>query len=136
VTGRGIVAAGIGIDLVAPERLRDAASRWGAPLLDRLFTPEERAFCDALADPWPHYAARFAAKEALGKALGTGLRGIGWKDIAVERDAAGRPRLRVAWPEGIAAREVLVSLTHERGMAGAVVLLGPAETASSGGSAC
>lgn len=131
MTPRGLLATGIGIDLIAPERLRSAAGRWGIAFLDRLFTPQERAFCDAMADPWPHYAARFAAKEALGKALGTGLRGLRWRDISVERDVSGRPRLRVAWPAGVAARPALLSLTHERGMAGAVVLLGSPDGASS-----
>lgn len=116
---------GVGIDLVEPERLREAAERWGAPFLDRLFTPEERAYCDAMADPWPHYAARFAAKEAFGKALGTGLHGIHWRDVAVERDAEGRPTLRIAWPPGIPPRAVSVSLTHARSVAGAIVLLMP-----------
>ncbi len=123
--GDGGAGIAVGIDLVEPERIREAAERWGAAFLDRLFTPEERAYCDAMADPWPHYAARFAAKEAFGKALGTGLRGIHWRDVAVARDAEGRPTLRVAWPPGVAPRAASVSLTHARSVAGAVVLLMP-----------
>jgi holo-[acyl-carrier protein] synthase len=115
----------VGIDLVEPERIREAATRWGEAFLDRLFTPEERAYCDAMADPWPHYAARFAAKEALGKALGTGMRGIHWRDISVAKDAAGQPTLRVAWPDGLAPRSIALSLTHARSVAGAVVIVTP-----------
>lgn len=113
----------MGIDLIEPDRIREAAERWGAAFLDRIFTPQERAYCDAMADPWPHYAVRFAAKEALGKALGTGIRGIGWRDISVEKDGEGRPTLRVAWPLGQPPRSVAVSLTHARSVAGAVVVL-------------
>lgn len=135
--GRGevlVIAEGIGIDLVETERLREAAARWGGAFLDRLFTPEERAYCDRMADPWPHYAARFAAKEAFAKALGTGIGAIGWRDVSVERDGVGRPALRVAWPAGLARRPVLLSITHTRAVAGAVVVVGPAEGSGAPGS--
>jgi holo-[acyl-carrier protein] synthase len=117
-------AASIGLDLVEPERIRAAAGRWGSAFLDRIFTREERTYCDRMADPWPHYAARFAAKEAFAKALGTGVRGFRWTDVSVAREASGRPALRIVWPRGIAPRATSLSLTHTRGLAGAVVLLG------------
>ncbi len=124
-----LVADGIGIDMIEPERFREAASRWGDALLDRLFTSEERAYCESMADPWPHYAARFAAKEAFVKAIGGAVRGIRWHDVRVERNPGGRPSLHVSWPEGHAPRAVLVSLTHAKSVAGAVVIVGPAEGA-------
>lgn len=125
MTGSAEELPRVGIDLVEPERLRDAAARWGDAFLDRVFTTEERAYCDQMADPWPHYAARFAAKEAFGKALGTGVRGFAWRDVSVSRDPqSGRPSLRVIWPAGAPPRQISLSLTHTAKLAGAVVLLG------------
>jgi len=123
-----IDAFAVGIDLIEPDRIRRAAERWGDAFLDRIFTAEEREYCDRMANPWLHYAARFAAKEAFSKALGTGMRGLAWRDVAVVREASGRPALRVRWPAGHAARAASVSLSHTRGMAGAVVLLARARS--------
>ncbi len=121
------VAAGftVGIDLIEPDRIQHAAERWGDAFLDRIFTADERGYCDRMANPWLHYAARFAAKEAFSKALGSGMRGLAWRDVAVVREGSGRPTLRVRWPEGQAPREASVSLSHTRTMAGAIVLLAP-----------
>ncbi|MFN0150803.1 MAG: holo-ACP synthase [bacterium] len=116
----------VGIDLIEPERIQHAAERWGDAFLDRVFTADERVYCDRMANPWLHYAARFAAKEAFSKALGSGMRGLAWRDVAVVREGSGRPTLHVRWPEGHAPREASVSLSHTRTMAAAIVLLGPA----------
>jgi len=113
----------VGIDLIEPERIARAAERWGDAFLDRIFTAEERAYCERMANPWLHYAARFAAKEAFSKALGTGMSGLGWRDVAVVREGTGRPTLRVRWPAGHPSRAVSVSLSHTRSIAGAVVVL-------------
>jgi holo-[acyl-carrier protein] synthase len=89
-----LMVIGIGIDIASPARLKQAWGRRGPRLLARLFTPAERADCERARDPWPAYAARFAAKEALLKALGTGLRqGLGWQQIEVRHDALGKPQL-------------------------------------------
>jgi holo-[acyl-carrier protein] synthase len=121
--------AGIGTDLVEVDRLEQAARRHGRRFLDRVFTPAEISYCDALARPYESYAARFAAKEAFLKALGTGQRdGIGWHHMEVARDRAGRPELVLTGPareaagrQGVAA--VFLSLSHTRHHATAVVVL-------------
>ena len=90
-------------------------------LRDRLFTPEEIAYCDGKAVPARYYAARWAAREACVKALG-GVRGFRWHDIRVERSPSGAPRLALegsakARADRMGAQEVLVSFSHEGSMA-------------------
>ena len=119
---------GCGIDLAEPERLRAACAR-RPRLAERLFTPAELADGRRHRDPWPSLAARFAAKEAFVKALGTGLRrGLAWKQIEVLRDARGRPALAL---HGRAAELLAeagatathLSLTHVAALAMAQVIL-------------
>lgn len=84
------MVVGIGIDLVEVSRVREELGRDGVDWKARLFTPEEVAYCDGQRYPERHYAARFAAKEAVLKALGTGALDTGaWRDVEVKRDAAG-----------------------------------------------
>lgn len=86
--------SGLGNDLVRIQRFQAFLTAGKKGVLDRLFTREEQDFCLSKRDPAPHLAVRFAAKEAFLKALGTGLRhGISWHDMAVVRDAAGKPDL-------------------------------------------
>lgn len=119
--------AGIGIDLVEVARIREMLDKHGERFKQRTFTTAEAAYCDACADPAMHYAARFAAKEATAKALGTGLwaEGVNWTDIEVVREENGRPRLVLhgAALQHAADAECLVSLTHTRDLAMAQVLL-------------
>ncbi len=124
-----MAVAGIGIDLVEVTRMRDLLEKHGERFKRKTFTEAERAYCDACADPAMHYAARFAAKEAAAKALGTGFaEGVSWSDIEVTRAASGRPALRLHG--GAAERATLLgvrrfhlSLTHTRELAQAQVLL-------------
>jgi holo-[acyl-carrier protein] synthase len=120
---------GIGIDLADAARIRAAVTEHGESFLDTFLTEAERARCRERRDPYPCYAARFAAKEAFVKALGTGLRdGLSWRDIEVTVDAAGKPSVRV---DGEAARAIEragagpphLSLAHEGDTAAAVVVL-------------
>jgi holo-[acyl-carrier protein] synthase len=125
------VILGLGIDVVEVERIRrlvgdGAAAGTAERFLLRCFTNGERRFCDARADRATPYAARFAAKEAASKALGA-PRGIRWTDVEVEREG-GAPRLRLSGVAERAARErgvarVHLSLTHDGGVAAAVVVL-------------
>jgi holo-[acyl-carrier protein] synthase len=118
---------GIGIDLVEVPRLRELLERHGQRFKERTFTAGEIAYCDACADPAMHYAARFAAKEAAAKALGTGVwaEGVVWTDIEVVREASGKPQivLHGAAKQHAADANCLVSLTHTRDLAMAQVIL-------------
>lgn len=116
---------GIGIDVVEVERIASAIERHGEPFLTKLFTVGERAYCEGQKKPALHYAARFAAKEAVSKALGTGIGGqAGWLDLEIIRDPAGAPKLTL---QGAAAdftklqgiTEIQISLTHAREYAAA-----------------
>ena len=121
----------VGVDIVDVDVVRRRFEAESG-LLSEVFTGDELAYCHAQREPWPHLAARFAAKEALIKALGTGLAGsMTWKDIEVVRDATGAPGLRLH--DGTQARfgaggfgRCAVSLSHTDTYAVAVVMLSPA----------
>jgi holo-[acyl-carrier protein] synthase len=120
---------GSGIDLVAVQRMASFRARHGARGLARLFTDDELAYCLRLARPDPSLAARFAAKEAFFKAIGTGqARGGSWTDVEVVREPGGRPLLRLHGAAAEHARRLVVrrvhlSLTHTDELAAAHVLL-------------
>lgn len=109
--------AGIGVDIVEVSRMEKILNR--TPSFEgRVFTDEERAYCNSMARPAVHFAARFAAREAVLKALGCGFgRGVGFKDVAVSRDSYGRPSVvlsgRAAELAGEAGiLEIALSLSH------------------------
>lgn len=120
---------GVGLDLVDVERIRALRERRGERFLRRVFTDAEAQACLARGDPARSLAARFAAKEAGMKALGTGWgSGVGWLDLEVVGEPGAAPRLvlrgraaQLADARGVGA--VHLSLTHDAGVAGAVVLL-------------
>lgn len=116
---------GIGIDVVEVERIATAIERHGEPFLARIFTPAERAYCEARKDAALHFAARFAAKEAVSKSLGTGIGGnAGLLEMEVIHDEKGAPQIRLSGAAEAYAREhgitgILISLTHARAYAAA-----------------
>ncbi len=119
---------GLGLDIAEIDRIEAAIVRHGAPFLERLFTPAEVAYCETHKNRFERYAARFAAKEAAMKALGTGWRhGIRWRDIEVTRAPNGKPSLRL---EGVArefadrlgVRHISLSITHSGNFALAQVI--------------
>lgn len=118
---------GIGVDLVEVDRMRRALARTPT-LTARLFSPAERAYANRASDPAARYAVRFAAKEAVMKALGVGLGAIDWHDVEVTRDeASGRPSLRLTGRAATVSRTAGVrswrlSLTHTRLVAEAVAV--------------
>lgn len=121
---------GLGIDLVEVGRIRDLLTRHGQRFKEKTFTPKEIVYCDACADPAMHYAARFAAKEAAAKAIGTGLwaEGVDWKDFEVTREPSGKPVLNLHGAASIHAEKqgitrCLISLTHTKDLAQAQVIL-------------
>src|SRR5215469_221381 len=85
---------GTGIDIAEVPRIADSIEKFGDRFLNRVFTDGERAYCDSKANRHERYAARFAAKEAAMKAIGTGWNhGVRWRDIEVARKPGGRPTL-------------------------------------------
>jgi holo-[acyl-carrier protein] synthase len=120
---------GIGIDVIQNDRIRDSIERFGDRFLKRIYTEGEIDYCSKCAQPPIHYAARFAAKEAAFKALGTGwAAGVTWKDVEVHRLASGKPELHLhgealARATSAGATRFHVSLTHDQLVSCAVVVL-------------
>lgn len=114
-----MTVTGIGVDLVSIPRLRRVIGRWDDRFLRRVFTAREIAYCRARRDPVPHFAARFAAKEAGLKALGTGLRlGVHWRELEVRRERGRAPELVLSGRSqelgrARGGRRMLLALTHE-----------------------
>jgi holo-[acyl-carrier protein] synthase len=119
---------GIGIDATDIPRIDQALKRFGDRFAQRVFTEAEIAYCSAKHHPAPHFAARFAAKEATMKALGTGLsQGVTWRDIEVVR-GGGPPRLILRGGalrrfERLGGTSSLLTITHADTLALAHVLL-------------
>jgi len=120
---------GIGSDIVKVARIEKLLDRAGSRFSGRIFTPEEIAYAEARARPEIHFAARFAAKEALAKALGCGFRdGLEWRDIEIRNDAAGRPGFLLHGQADRLCRDLGVArawltLSHEQEFALAFVVL-------------
>ena len=133
-----MAVVGIGIDLVEVARVRELLNQHGDRFKARTFTEAECAYCEACADPAMHFAARFAAKEAASKALGTGFaEGVSWRDIEVVRATSGRPVLRLHGgaarrAEQLGARSWHLSLSHTKELAQAQVV---ADSEAPGGGA-
>ena len=113
-----------GVDIIEIARVRQVLDRYGQRFLNRVFTPGEIEYCRCRA---PNLAARFAAKEAAMKALGTGFRGVGWKDIEVVRHQSGAPSIVLHGRAEIRAQrlglqEMALSLSHSRDYAVASVV--------------
>jgi holo-[acyl-carrier protein] synthase len=120
---------GTGIDLAEIPRIRQSIERYGARFLDRIYTAREQAYCLRKRNSAESFAARFAAKEAAAKALGTGIsHGVGWLEIEVVREPSGRPTIQFHGRAAqIAARigavHAALSITHTKDLAMASVLL-------------
>jgi len=122
------VIVGLGLDIAEIDRIAEAITRHGPAILERLYTPAEVAYCESHKNRFERYAARFAAKEAAMKALGTGWkRGVRWRDIEVSNAPGGKPTLRL---EGVArtiadwlgVRNISLSITHSGNIALAEVI--------------
>ena len=126
---------GIGVDLVENDRMLQMLRRWGSNFKNRVFLAREQQYCDAKACPWHHYAGRFAVKEAVSKAFGTGVGPqLAWLDVEVVTDTfSGAPSVRLSekgkkLAENINAGEILISLSHTRNYSVAQALLTERET--------
>ena len=120
---------GVGIDLAEVDRIREAIERHGRRFIDRIYTTAEIAYVERKANRYERYAARFAAKEAAMKAIGTGWkRGVRWQDFEVTNLPSGRPSLQF---HGVAAtianslhvRNISLSITHTAQQGMAIVIL-------------
>lgn len=121
---------GVGTDLMEIERIRRSVERFGDRFLERVFTPLEIAYCrKKVHGAAESFAARFAAKEAGAKALGTGIsRGVGWTEIEVRNESGGKPG--IVWSgqalkraRAMGVMRTQLSLTHSRELAMAVVIV-------------
>ena len=115
-----------GVDMVEIGRVQDVLERHGERFLNRIFTQREQDYC---GDRVQELAARFAGKEAMMKALGTGVRGVGWREIEILANGRGKPIIllhgkALARANRIGLREFDISLTHERDIACAFVVGG------------
>ena len=120
---------GVGIDLVRISRMEAAIGRWGGRLMDRLFTAREQEYCLRYRQPAPHFAARFAAKEATIKALGWPRDApFGWAEVETINDPSGRPHLSMTGhvrtvATRLGVEQICVSLSHDRDYAIAYVMV-------------
>jgi holo-[acyl-carrier protein] synthase len=120
---------GIGIDLVEIARIEAALARFGERFSERVLHPEELAYCASQKHPARSIAARFAAKEAVSKAFGTGIGSeLGWHDIVVRRGDSGAPQIELSAKGAAFMRQrsvgtIHLSLTHTGGHAAAVAVL-------------
>jgi holo-[acyl-carrier protein] synthase len=120
---------GTGIDLIEIERIAHSIERYGDRFLRRIFTDHEIAYCSRKRSSAESFAARFAAKEAGAKALGTGIsRGVTWNEFQVERKPGGRPTLQLRGRAALLASElgvktISLSLTHTATLAMASVMM-------------
>jgi holo-[acyl-carrier protein] synthase len=120
---------GTGVDIAEVARIREAVGRFGDRFLKRVFTPDEIRYCTSKANTDERLAARFAAKEAAMKAIGTGLRhGVTWQDVEVVRQLGGRPGLRLTgkaaeFAAALGCQRIHLSLSHTEDHAIAHVIL-------------
>jgi holo-[acyl-carrier protein] synthase len=120
---------GTGVDLVEIDRFRKVIERLKDRFILRVFTPGEQLFCNAHRDPIPHFAVRFAAKEALFKALGTGwAKGVTWLDVEVLRERQDAPAMALhgeaqRLSASMGTQKVHLSLSHSDNWAIAMVIL-------------
>lgn len=119
----------MGVDLIECDRVRRVYDRHPERFLERVFTPQERAYCLQMKNPIPHLAARFAAKEAVSKCFTTGIGAeLGWQSIEVVKGERGEPQIRLdAGGErllrDLGGSRVIISLAHTRVYGHAVALL-------------
>ena len=117
---------GIGVDILEIERMQHSIDRLGSNFIERIFTPEEIRYCRSKHNAGQHFAARFAAKEAVVKALATGWRGdFAWRDVEVMNDTLGQPHITLygRLKEKLAGASIFVSLSHSRSHVVAMVII-------------
>lgn len=125
----GGILLGLGCDIIEVERVHGVLKRQGQRFLDRVFTEEEQAYCGGMKFPFKHYAARFAAKEAVSKCFTTGIGAeLGWKSVSVYHGPRHEPLVRLdeagaALLRQVGGTHILLSLSHSDTAAMAVAAL-------------
>ena len=114
----------VGVDIMEIDRIEQAVARFGDRFLQRIYTPDELAYCRGRAE---RLASRFAAKEAVMKAMGTGIRGVGWREVEVVRERGQAPTIQLhgraaQTAQRVGVREFALSLSHSRDYAIASVV--------------
>ncbi|MDE6576092.1 MAG: holo-ACP synthase [Opitutales bacterium] len=119
----------LGQDIIEIARIQATYERYGQKFLDKVYSPQEQIYCLQQKNPYPSLAARFAVKEAVAKALGCGIsKQFTWKSVVTINDAHGKPQaffdpLVKTLLQELGVRETLLSITHTRTLASAVVIL-------------
>ena len=116
----------IGIDIIEVERIKRSIEKFGDSFTNRVFTPWEIQYCRGKIDPFFSFAGRFAVKEAVFKAVGTGFaEGVKWTSVEVVNDPSGQPQVRLgqAIKKHIGDKKILITLSHSRDHAVAVAIL-------------
>jgi holo-[acyl-carrier protein] synthase len=117
---------GIGVDIIEIDRIRGSIENSDGRFLEKIYTPVEAEYCDAKAYRYQHYAARFAAKEALSKALATGWTGeFRWRDVEIMNDPSGKPTitLRGSLRDHLGSARVHLSMSHADNYVVAMVVI-------------
>ena len=112
--------SGSGIDIIEVGRIKDAIKRWGDGFLNHVFTPQEIAYARKRRFPEEHFAARFAAKEAVLKALGDNAH-VNWKDIRITNDKNGKPIC--VYADKKFKKKILISVSHTKNYAVASAII-------------
>jgi holo-[acyl-carrier protein] synthase len=123
------ILLGLGTDIIEVDRVRGVLERQGRRFLERVFTEEERTYCSSMPHPHKHYAARFAAKEAVSKCFSTGIGAeLGWRSVSIYHGERHQPLVRLdaqgeALLRRVGATHVHVSLSHTETVAMAIAAL-------------
>jgi holo-[acyl-carrier protein] synthase len=117
---------GIGVDIIEIDRIRGSIERTGRQFLEKIYTPAEVDYCDAKAYRYQHYAARFAAKEALSKAIATGWAGeFRWRNVEITNDPSGKPGIALhgSLREHLGSARIHLSMSHSESHVVAMVVI-------------
>jgi|EndMetStandDraft_5_1072996.scaffolds.fasta_scaffold28084_5 holo-[acyl-carrier protein] synthase len=116
---------GLGNDIIEIQRIEDSIKRHGQRFLDRIFTPSEQKYCLRYHDSGRHFAGRFAAKESIVKALGTGISAeVSWLDIEISNDVQGKPQVQFSSKVNAAFNDphIHITISHCKSYATAVAI--------------
>lgn len=120
------MVTGIGIDIIEIERIKKSIDNYGDAFLKKIFTPFEINYCESKPNKYQHYAARFAAKEAVSKALTTGWNEIfNWQDVEIINESSGLPKVVLygKLKEILSGKELMISMSHSHDYVACVAII-------------